>query len=44
MEKEKKQQQTPQNTQPFAPTKHKQAPKRPTFVQKPMKKVTGRGR
>ncbi len=24
--------------------KHKQTPKRPTFVQKPTKKVTGRGR
>ena len=44
MEQDKKTPQKPQNTQPFAPTKHKQAPKRPTFVQKPMKKVTGRGR
>jgi len=24
--------------------KHKQTPKRPTFTQKPIKKVTGRGR
>ena len=44
MEQEKKQPQKPQQTQPFAPNKHKQLPKRPTFVQKPVRKVTGRGR
>ena len=44
MEQEKKQPQKPQQAPSFVPHKHKQTPKRPTFVQKPMKKVTGRGR
>jgi hypothetical protein len=44
MEENKKPPQKQQTT-PFMPQpKHKQIPKRPTFVQKPMKKVTGRGR